>query len=92
MFASELEALLNRYPEIQQRMANEYAEDPADERWVAENGWSEYDPQSPTFVNGWVLVVTCSNMDGWEDVQTLDPVAQSHFTRDGLLYHALHLA
>ena len=47
-------------------------------------GGREFDPESPKFFQGFVLVASVRNLDGWESVFFLNPTEQSEFMTKGL--------
>ena len=82
-FMEELTDLLNEYPEFVNAMRKEYVKDPTHERWQDVD--QDFDPTSPTFVDGWVLVFSTANMQGWRDITVLTPPRQNTFTSMGML-------
>lgn len=50
-----------------------------------------YNPQSPKFVQGAVVVLSIRNLDHWESMFVIDPPEQSQYMTGGLLSAAHYL-
>lgn len=88
-FFDDFRALLEKYPMIGNRMARGYAEDEC--TCEPEADFPKYDPNSPVFMQGVVIIVSHSNMDGFEDLSILEPFEQSTYLTAGLLSRAYTL-
>lgn len=86
-FFEELRALIQKYPNIGDHMKREYAEDPTDSAWDI-TGYVSFDPSAPTVLQGVVLLISHTNLDGFEDLQVLEPFDQSHYFTSGMLTRA----
>lgn len=86
-FFDELRALLNKYPNLANYQARKYAFDAANME-APGDGYPVYDPASPMFLQGVVVLLTHSNMENYEDLQILDPYEQSHYLTVGMLSRA----
>lgn len=85
-FFEELRALIERYPTLADRMARSYAEDPADLAWgEIGDGYPAYDPASPMFLQGIVVLVSYCNLEHFENLTILDPFEQSHYMTAGMV-------
>jgi hypothetical protein len=85
-FFTELRLLVDRYPNLADHMSRDYADDPTDEHWGDENeDYAKYDPKSPMFLQGIVLVISHTNMEHYEDLTVLDPYEQSSYMTKGIL-------
>lgn len=87
-FFEELRALLEKYPNISNHMIRMYDEDPTNACWSPSDGYPIFDPNSPIFLQGVVIVVSHSNMEHYEDLSILEPYDQSHFLSGGILNRA----
>jgi hypothetical protein len=86
-FFNELRELVGRYPSLANRMARGYEECLLSH----DHDDGEYDPKSPTFLQGIVLLVSHTNMDHYEDMSVLDPMEQSAYLTRGMLHAALNI-
>ena len=89
-FFAKLEALIQQYPELTTTLSRQYAAG-SEYGFETEGDWPPYDPNSPTMINGLVLVITTVNMDGWEDLVVTEPTAQSRYLTGGIVSKALEL-
>ena len=82
-FFIKLERLLDEYPEIMDRIKRAYEKDPTSSYWSSETG--DFNPASPMFRTGVVVLVGHGNMEMWEDISILEPFRQSHYITVGIL-------
>lgn len=88
-FFTKLRAVLDEYPNISQRMIHSYQDDPTHACWDhGAEGYVAFDPSSPMFLQGVVLIVTHANLEHYEDLDVLAPYEQSNFMTLGLLTKA----
>lgn len=87
-FFDRLRSLIDEFPEITDRQRRQWEHDPHDEHWQAENGYPAFDPKAPIAVEGILLIVSCRNLDGYENIAFIEPHEQSHFMTKGLLAEA----
>ena len=81
-FWQRLEALLDEYPEIMAGF-DDVLDGEMDERGLL------FNPDTPKYWQGFVLIVSVRNMDDWESMVVLDPAKQSGYMTDGLLTAAI---
>lgn len=87
-FFDELRALLERYPNITDRMIMDYEDNPSNPHWSHDGGYDHFSPKSPTFLQGVIVLVSYSNMEHYEDLNVLEPYEQSSFMSVGMLSRA----
>ena len=75
---ADLDELFNRYPELVER-----AGDALDGE--IDNDGILFDPDSPRFIDGKVLILSVRNLQGWETSVVLEPIQQSTFMTHGLI-------
>lgn len=82
-FFQRLAALIDEFPEISSFLRRAYEASHFDGIDI-EPEWA-YNPESPTIIQGLVLIVSTTNMEMWEDVMVMDPTRQSQYLTEGLL-------
>lgn len=90
-FEADVAALFEKYPELSQRMLNRYLADPTSSEWGHGDDCdctSEFNPDDPMYLDGWVIVASIANLSGWHDLQVLVPNNQNPFITIGLLKEA----
>jgi hypothetical protein len=80
-FWEEFSQLVERYPEISDGLDDVLSGD-MDERGIL------YDPDSPKFVQGTVIIMSIRNVDHWESMFVIEPPEQSHYMTYGLIASA----
>jgi hypothetical protein len=89
-FIDKLNALIDEYPEIGTKMSRAYEEDPSDTFWTDRYG-EEFDPTSPTYRTGIVLIIGHHNLQGWGDITFIEPDPQVRALSIGLIEQARDL-
>lgn len=87
-FFIELEALIDRYPELGNKMARRYADDPDDDVWTDPYG-ERFDPDAPVVLSAVALVLAHTSMQAWDTTTVLTPYSQTHATSYGVLQTAV---
>lgn len=82
-FFKELEALLDKYDDLSTLMSRSYEDDPHD--CEPDDDCPPYDPNTPVVLTGMFLIVSYSNMDGYESICHVWPEGQSQFLNRGLV-------
>lgn len=77
-FWARFDALVDDYPELVEGLDDVLAGD-MDERGIL------YDPDSPKFLQGTVIICSVRNVDHWESCFVIDPPEQSGYFTRGLI-------
>lgn len=85
-FFGKLRQLIAEYPNLADRMARDEAESGICDCDPAQH--PKFDPSSPVYLQGLVLVISHANMDHFEDISILAPPGQSTFMTKGLIASA----
>lgn len=87
-FWEKIRAVIDEYPEILKRFDEVFEYEAHDDADLLNRG-KEYDPESPKYIHGFVLLLNIMNLDRDEMCCTLTPFDQPRMVTRGMISQSL---